>query len=540
MMVTSVFVKIVGAFYKIPLTNYIGAVGRGYFASAYNICLPIHIIVMGAFPVALSKLVSKYNATGDYQTLHSLRKASRQVFFVIGFVGMGIVLLLSKPYSKYIASSPNSFYTILILAPSILFSSLGASYEDYYEGLMNMRPTSIAQTIDALSKMIFGLLFARITMLKLLEEYQNFGTVLGSIAQNDSQALSLIYPYSSASAMLGALLGTIISFSFVFVYDLIHREKNIIVSNACVKYARKELVSFAFPIMISCTVQSVFQFLDTASIQYSLGKIDSFALHNYFSNSSNVQINDLPSYAYGIFSVALDFKNLIPGITMALGVCSVPAISREFELKNKPQLEILINSVYKYTSLISMLGGIALTAFSRDILTLFYSNSSDIILGCDKLVKGFGLTVFLYSLSGVVVYSVQAIGLSEKSIKPYIVSGIIRVVLNIILVNNSNLILFGAVISGAVGYLVMFVWNYVIVIKNTKIKLSLLNIVFKPIIVSGISLYFCLKIIEMLDFTAFSLLNLLIKMLVLCVIFCILCFSLKLLKFNDIFLHFKN
>ena len=374
-------------------------------------------------------------------------------------------------------------------------------------------------------------------MLKLLGEYQNFGTVLGSVAQNDSQALSLIYPYSSASAMLGAFLGTIMSFSFVFIYDLIHLERKVNVPNTCVKYARKELVGFAFPIMISCTVQSLFQFLDTASIQYSLGKIDSVALLNHFSN---VQINDLPSYAYGIFSVALDFKNLIPGITMALGVCSVPAISREFELKNKPQLEILINSVYKYTSLISMLGGIALSAFSKDILTLFYSNSNDIILGCDKLVKGFGITVFLYSLSGVVVYSVQAIGLSEKSIKPYIVSGIIRVVLNIILVNNSNLILFGAVISGAVGYLVMFVWNYVIVIKNTKIKLSLLNIVFKPIIVSVISLYFCLKITEMIDFTTFSLLNLLIKMVILSAIFCILCFSLKLLKFNDIFLHLKN
>ena len=62
LLLTSVIVKFIGAVYKIPLTAFIGAVGRGYFAAAYNVYLPVHALLMGAFPIALSRLVSKYNA----------------------------------------------------------------------------------------------------------------------------------------------------------------------------------------------------------------------------------------------------------------------------------------------------------------------------------------------------------------------------------------------------------------------------------------------------------------------------------------------
>lgn len=49
LLVSTVIVKMISAFYKIPLTSYIGATGRGYFSIAYNLCLPIHALTMGAF-----------------------------------------------------------------------------------------------------------------------------------------------------------------------------------------------------------------------------------------------------------------------------------------------------------------------------------------------------------------------------------------------------------------------------------------------------------------------------------------------------------
>ena len=60
LMIATAIGSIIGALYKLPLTALIGEVGRGYFASAYQIYVPIYAISMGGLPVAVSKLVSEY------------------------------------------------------------------------------------------------------------------------------------------------------------------------------------------------------------------------------------------------------------------------------------------------------------------------------------------------------------------------------------------------------------------------------------------------------------------------------------------------
>ncbi len=492
-MITSLIVKIIGAVYKIPLTAYIGATGRGYFANAYNLCIPIHGITMGAFPVALSKLVSKYNACGNKTRLKALRAGADRLFFAVGAAGTVLMMIFAKPYAKYIASSPDCIYTIAVLAPSILFSCLAASYRGYYEGFLNMVPTSVSQLIEAVFKMAFGILFARFSMWYLILQYQNGGTVLGTAVSSEQEALSIIYPYTSAAAMLGVTLGSFVSLAYVFLYHKIKCDKTIERIKNYGSPAVNELLSFAFPIMISCAVQSVFQFLDTASIQYSLGNADLLLLKSAYVESlefAGSSENDVVTYVYGLFSTALDFKNLIPGITMALGVSAVPAISAAVEVKDKEKLSSLCTCVFKYTTLLSVFGGFFIALNSREILTFFYSSSQDIVDGCDEIVRLFSLTVPVYSIAGTAVFAVQAIGKPEKSILPYCVSGSIRVVLNLILVSDSRFILNGAVIAGFVGYFVMAVWNITIAVRETKMKFAFSQALIKPLF-AGICFYVC-------------------------------------------------
>ena len=70
--VATVFVKLIGALYKIPLTDLIGAVGRGYFNSAYEIYTPIYAISMAGLPVAVSRLVSESVALGNYSNARAI------------------------------------------------------------------------------------------------------------------------------------------------------------------------------------------------------------------------------------------------------------------------------------------------------------------------------------------------------------------------------------------------------------------------------------------------------------------------------------
>lgn len=528
MLLTSIIVKIIGAVYKIPLTSFIGAVGRGYFATAYNLCMPVHIVAMGAFPVALSRLVSKYNALGETNMLHALKKASFRVMTLVGLIGMGIMLVLSVPYSRYIANAPKSIYTIIVLAPSVLFSTIAASYRGYYEGYMNMVPTSVSQTLEAVFKLVFGLVFAKYSMVYLYDYFSSIGI-------SDEEALSLIYPFTSAFAMLGVTLGTFVSLAFVWIYYAINHNRDLTSTKNERQIAKRELLSFSFPIMISSAVQSFFQFLDTASVQYSLSRVSSSTLQNIYSYS-NASVDDISTYVYGLLSTALDFKNLIPGVTMALGVCAVPAISGAVELNDMQRAKALANSVYKYTVLISSMGAITLALLSTDVLNLFYGSSSyDIVVGCSDLVKYYALTVPVYSLAGTAVFIVQAVGKPEKSILPFVLSGIIRVVLNIVLVQNERYILLGAVISGVVGYLVLCLWN----IKIAGISLDIKTVVIKPLFVFFLTYFSSDLLISKLIFGYSSIFNIVLKVSLIVVIYCILCILCGLLNFWQIFCAIK-
>ncbi|MDE6766703.1 MAG: oligosaccharide flippase family protein, partial [Eubacterium sp.] len=340
LLIATVVVKVISAVYKIPLTSYIGATGRGYFTVAYNLCMPVHALTMGAFPLALTKLVSAYEAKGDRLKVKALRKASQKLFFIVGFAGLAVMLIMAKPYANLISSSPKSIYTILALAPSVFFSCLCASHRAFAEGFLDMNATAISQTIEAFFKMIFGLLFARLSMTFLLNSYIDGGTVLGINAANEEQALAQIYPITSAVAMLGVTLGSIASYIFAAVYTRI-KYNFLPQERVNAKTAYNELLTFSAGLVGATVVQSIANFIDTSSLQYCLSLCNADALSSQYVSSGD----DIYTYVLGIYAVALDFRNLIPAIVMALGVTAVPAVSTAFE-SGQERFSSLLTSIF--------------------------------------------------------------------------------------------------------------------------------------------------------------------------------------------------
>ncbi|MBQ7740893.1 MAG: oligosaccharide flippase family protein [Eubacterium sp.] len=508
LIVSSALVKIIGAFFKIPLTAYIGAQGRGYFATAYNLYIPVHAVVMGALPIAVSRLISKYNALGNKEMLSSIKKGGDGVFLITGAVSSVLIVLCAKPYCVFIAHSENSFYTSAVLAFSLLFSCLSGSYRGYFEGLMNMKPTAVSQTLEAVFKLVLGLLFAKYTMLRL-----------------KAQGIDNVYPQTSAAAMLGVTLGSFMSLLYLFICYRINRDKTLPKGNA--EKGRRELLKFSFPIMISCAIQSVFQFLDTASIQYSISELGETQLNKLMG----IKTDDICSYAYGVFNTALDFKNLITGVTMALGVTAVPAICRVYEEKNYDYLNMLTNRVFKYTCVLSLYAGGFIFLCSKDILTLFYSKTaSDIVNLSDKLTGYFALSSVFYSLASTAVFVVQALGVPERSIKSYIVSGTVRIMLNIVLIKY--FFLNGAVIAGALGYFVLFIMNLSVIKRASGVKADIKSVLVKPAGIAVLAVFLCNLLYSTVNYNNFFLVNLLIEFALFSLIYYILCLITGIFKFD--------
>ncbi len=538
LLLSSILVKAISAVYKIPLTAYIGATGRGYFNIAYNLYMPVHALIMGAFPIAVTHLVSKYNEKGNRAKIYSLKKASGILFFMAGLIGFAFMGFFAKPYAELISSSPKSIYTIYMLAPSVLFCSMEASKRSFAEGYMNMVPTSVSQIIEAVFKLVFGLLFARYAMSYLYQMYLDSSSVFGVICENEEAALSAIYPFTAAAAMAGATLGSFFSLIYVSVYNSVKYNSRILNKQYKTSESFKEIISFSAPIIISTIIQSVSTFLDNSSVQYCLSQCNFDKLQEAYQSClqlTSTPDEDVVTYIFGLFSSAQDFKNLLPGLTMALGVAAVPAISAAFESHNRERLSLLSNSIFKYTSILAFGGGFYLSLISPFMLNVLYgSNNPDIVIGCSRLVYFFGFTMVFYCLSGVTVFAVQAIGCAKKSIPSFIISAAVRVGMNYLIVSDYRYNIYGTIVSGAAGYLVILVSNYRIYKKYSEVKLKFSDIFIKPLICSAASFFAANAVLGSVFGDNGALLNFVVLSTVYLIFFTFGCILTKLVTFSEI------
>lgn len=490
LLLSSVVVKAASALYKIPLTALVGGVGRGCFTIAYNYYMPFHAVIMGALPVAVTHLVSKYNEQGNREKMQAVKKAAGRLFFAVGLVGLLAMLIFAKPYAVYISSSPKSLYTMYILAPTIFFSALAASHRAFAEGFMNMLPTSVSQMIEAAFKMLFGLLFAKLALGKLYGAYLESGTVFGMVCAGDEEALSVIYPITAAAAIGGATIGAVISWVYVSLYANLKYGRGKRLPGGC-RAEAGEIISFSLPIIASTLIQSLFTFLDNSTVQYCLSLCDTGQLYEIYEEAlsiSGTAREDMITYVYGLFSAVGDFKNLVPGITMAIGVAAVPAVTGAYEAGNKESLTSLSNSIFKYCAILGFGGSAYLAVISPCLLNLLYGSSNyDIVVSCSALAAAMSLTVFLYCLSGTVIFAVQAINRAKSTVFIFMLSGVIRIVLNFLFVSKAQFNLYGAVISGAAGYGFILLAGLYVYKKYSGVKYNVRQVFIKPAVCAALA-----------------------------------------------------
>ena len=484
LLVATAAVKVIGAVYKIPLTGLIGGTGRGYFSTAYTLFMPVHAITLGAFPVALSGLVSKYHATGDSARVAALQRSARGLFFWVGLAGTALMVLLAGPYTRLVAGAPKAVYTVLILAPTALFSAMAAAHRAFAEGHLNMVPTSVCQVLEALFKMVFGLLFAKLSMGRLYQIYLDTGMVLGNQAESETAALSMMYPVTAACAMLGVTLGALAAWVYAALYDRF-RYPHRLPRQQLPGGATRELVRFALPLVVATVIQSLSSFADTASVQMCLGLCGTAQLQQIFAvplSLTKVAEKDVVTYVYGLYSTVQDFAHLVPSLTMALGVAAVPALSGAYQ-DQSARFGSLYAGILKYTVILGAAGSGGLALFSYEVLSLFYGTSSpDLVLGCHQLLFWFAFTALPAALSSTCVFALQALGYAKRLLLPFSLTAVLRVGLNFLLIPNGRFHLYGSAVATAVSFLFLSVYCLVLMRRITKVKFSRTEVFAKPVL----------------------------------------------------------
>lgn len=184
----AVICKLIGAVYRIPLTNILGAEGMGLYQMVYPIFTLLLVVATSGVPNAISRLISEKTALGQKDYACKIIRTSAWLMLFIGVL-FSLVLFVFSDDLSVMQGNPMTSKAYKVISPSIVIVAMLSVFRGVFQGLGNMTPTAVSQIIEQLVKLVFGLLFAYL----LLDKGSEFAVAGALLGITLSELISLVY-----------------------------------------------------------------------------------------------------------------------------------------------------------------------------------------------------------------------------------------------------------------------------------------------------------------------------------------------------------
>ena len=240
--ISGILCKIIGAFFRLPLTYILGVEGIGIFQLVMSVFSFALVLTSGGLPVTLSKLISAERAKGNFGKIKWYIYIALGYSILVSFLIGVLFLLFSRPLAVF-QQSEGASVCYKLFFPLLLFSSLVSLYRGVFQGYEDMVPTAVSQIIEQLCKFVFGLILAHI-----------------------------LARYSITYGVLGAILGIVLGEVLAVAYLLIKKKNLGLGKNRYEIAGRKEFFSYFFPATLGLSVSSFVHFFDSLVINQRLAR----------------------------------------------------------------------------------------------------------------------------------------------------------------------------------------------------------------------------------------------------------------------------
>ena len=403
---SAVIVKIIGLVYKIPMLKLLGSEGMGYFNSAYEIYTLFCIIATTGLPVAMSVMISSEKGGAE-----RIFRVAMRLFLLLGVVGSAVMIGFARPFSEFLGSDKTVF-CIFAIAPTVFLICLSSAYRGFFQGHGRMVPTAVSQVIEALGKLLLGLLFA-------------------FIALRSGYSVDVV----AAFAVLGLTLGTAVSVLYLMLSKRSSGEKaTCSLGEEDDRGIAWRLMRTAIPVTLSAAVISLTKVIDMTMILRRLQDL---------GYESEVAFS-----AYGNYTtLALPLFSLAPALIASVAMPLIPSLSRAVAMNDAEEQGRVVSDALKLTSIVSMPIAVGLSLFAKQILELVFSGESDAISEAYPLLVVLGLSVTSACLITVSNAILQAYSKAYIPIISMAVGSLVKIVLAYFLIGNSEIGILGAPIS---------------------------------------------------------------------------------------------
>ena len=470
----TVLVKLMGFLFKVPLNNIIGEDGFGYFNTAYDVYNVLLMISTTGLPVAMSRMISQAQTLGNHAQIKRIYRTSLYVFLTIGMVGSLGMLFFCRQLSVMVTTNENSWAAIAALAPCVLLICLVSAYRGFFQGQSNMTPTSVSQIFEAVTRLVVGLGLAWLVM-KLTGEAavhaQGIVLASGETAQ-DYGDITL----AAGGAILGVTLGSLIS--VVYLHHKFRQSNQILsLGGGTAKSTRstmKELLSIAVPITLGSAGLQIINLFDT--MIYMRRLTGALQWTEKMADSAKGVYN----FCQTVFALPCSF---IPTITIAV----IPAITASLTRKDLAEAKATSESSVRTMALIAMPCAAGLFVMAEPVIRLLCSTyTEDKIQLAATMLAILGLTVIFNSLVLLLNAIMQAHGDVVTPVVNMLIGGIIKIIVNYILVGQPNLNIVGAPIGTFICYISITALDLIAMKRHISARPAIFKNVIRPGLASAI------------------------------------------------------
>ena len=446
----TIIVKLLGFIYKVPLQNILQERGFGYFNTAYDVYNVLLMISTTGLPVAVSRMISQAQALENYAQIRKVYSTSMKVFLTIGVVGTLIMLVFSRQLSVMVTTNENSWAAIAALAPCVLLICIVSAHRGFFQGQSNMTPTSVSQVYEAMIRVVFGLGGAWLMLKKT-----------GSLI------------YAAAGGIFGVTMGCIVAVIYLRIQ---FGKSNQILQRGggeakSTRATMKELLAIAVPITLGSAGLQIINLFDTMIYMRRL-------------TGALAWSSDAADTAKGIYNFCQTIFNLPCSLVTPITISIIPTVTAALTVKNLSGARHTEESAVRTMALITMPCAVGLAVLSEPIIRLLASNyGAESVATATPILMYLGIAVIFNSTVLLFNAIMQAHGDVTTPVVNMLIGGIVKVIVNYILVGIPALNIVGAAIGTVICYLTITILDLIAMRRTVTTR----PVIFRNIIRPGLA-----------------------------------------------------
>ena len=445
-------VKIMGAVYKIPLNAIIGEQGFGYFNTAYEIYNVLLMISTAGLPVAMSRMISQANSLENYNQVRRIYAAARSIFLTFGIVGSVLMTAFCRQLARF-QNQPDAWAAIGFLGPCVLLICIISTFRGFFQGQSNMTPTSVSQVYEAMIRVAFGLGGAYLMLKKT-----------GSLI------------YAAAGGIFGVTAGCIVA--VVYLRIQFGKSNQILRQGGgeakSTRQTMKELLVIAIPITLGSAGLQIINLFDTMIYMRRL-------------TGALAWSSDAADTAKGIYNFCQTIFNLPCSLITPITISIIPTVTAALTKGNTAGARHTEESAVRTMSLIAMPCAVGLAVLSEPIIRLLARNyGPESVATAAPILAYLGIAVIFNSTVLLFNAIMQAHGDVTTPVVNMLIGGVVKVVVNYILVAIPSLNIIGAAIGTIVCYVTITVLDLIAMRRSVTTRPAIFRNVIRPAAAAGI------------------------------------------------------